>query len=80
MKLLTVIIMKMKMKIIENKFAQVKYYTYLCTEPIKRNHMKKLTVTPETFTEMILGLIKSGVTFDAKEINGVIIIEFSGGY
>ena len=79
MKLLTVII-QMKMKIIENKFAQVIYYTYLCTEPIKRNHMKKLTVTPETFTEMILGLIKSGVTFDAKEINGVIIIEFTGGY
>ena len=29
--------------------------------------MKTLTVSIETFNEMLLGLIKSGVTFDAEE-------------
>lgn len=39
-----------------------------------------LTVTPETFTQMISGLIQSGVTFTAHEKSGEIIIEFTGGY
>jgi hypothetical protein len=39
-----------------------------------------LSVTTETFTSMISGLIASGVTFTAKEINGNIIITFTGGY
>jgi hypothetical protein len=34
----------------------------------------------KTFNEMLLGLIKSGVTFDAEEREGKIIIEFTGGY
>ena len=42
--------------------------------------MKKLTVSQETFNEMLLGLIKSGVTFEATEVNGMIEIEFLGGY
>lgn len=42
--------------------------------------MKKLTVSQETFTEMLLGFIKSGVTFEATEVNGMIEIEFTGGY
>lgn len=39
-----------------------------------------LSVTPETFTGILNGLIASGVTFTAKEINGNIIITFTGGY
>jgi hypothetical protein len=39
-----------------------------------------LSVTTETFTSMISGLIASGVTFTAKEINGNIEIIFLGGY
>ena len=42
--------------------------------------MKKLTVTFDTFTEMILGLIQAGVTFTAEEKNGMIEIIFTGGY
>lgn len=42
--------------------------------------MKKLTVTPETFTYMLSGLIQSGVTFTATEKSGNIEIEFTGGY
>jgi len=42
--------------------------------------MKTLTVSIETFNEMLLGLIKSGVTFDAEEREGKIIIDFTGGY
>jgi len=43
--------------------------------------MKKLTVSLETFNEMILGLIKSGVTFEANEVScGNIEIIFLGGY
>jgi len=42
--------------------------------------MKTLTVSPETFNEMLLGLIKSGVTFNAHEVKGFIIITFTGGY
>jgi len=39
-----------------------------------------LTVSPETFTQMLSGLIQSGVTFEANENNGKIIIKFTGGY
>ena len=42
--------------------------------------MRKLTVSIETFNEMITDLIKSGVTFEAEEREGKIIIEFTGGY
>jgi len=43
--------------------------------------MKTLTVTVETFNGMLLGLIKSGVTFEAQEeIKGMITINFTGGY
>ena len=40
--------------------------------------MRKLSI--ETFNEMITDLIKSGVTFEAEEREGKIIIEFTGGY
>jgi len=42
--------------------------------------MKTLTITPETFGTMILDLIKSGVTFEAEEREGKIIITFTGGF
>jgi len=42
--------------------------------------MKKLTVSHTTFTNMLSGLIASGVTFEAYEKGDVIIIEFTGGY
>ena len=47
---------------------------------IKTYIMKTLTVSIETFNEMLLGLIKSGVTFEAEEREGKIIIDFTGGY
>ena len=40
----------------------------------------KLTVSKETFLEMLTGLIKSGVTFEAIEVDEVIEITFTGGY
>lgn len=42
--------------------------------------MRDLFVSTETFNEMILGLIKSGVTFTSEEKNGGILITFTGGY
>jgi len=42
--------------------------------------MKTLTVSVETFMTMLSGLIKSGVTFEAKEIDDKIFISFTGGY
>jgi len=44
--------------------------------------MRKLTVSVETFTTMLSGLIASGVTFEAHQEGNkdVIIIEFTGGY
>lgn len=43
--------------------------------------MATLTVTKESFTAMILGIIQSGVTFEAKEQgDGSILITFLGGY
>jgi len=43
--------------------------------------MKQLTVTNETFCEMLSGIIESGVTFQAIELpNGDIQITFLGGY
>jgi hypothetical protein len=42
--------------------------------------MRKLTLSTKTFGEIILDLIKSGVTFDAVERDGFIIITFSGGF
>ena len=47
---------------------------------IKTYIMKTLTVSIETFNEMLLGFIKSGVTFKAEEREGKIIIDFTGGY
>ena len=42
--------------------------------------MRQLTVTPETFTTMLSGLIQAGVTFEAKETSYGIEITFTGGY
>ena len=42
--------------------------------------MKTLFVSQESFTEMLSGLIKSGVTFDSKEQDGGILITFTGGH
>ena len=42
--------------------------------------MRELTVSKETFFEMLPDLIKSGVTFEAEEKNDFIIITFNGGY
>jgi len=42
--------------------------------------MKTLEVSKAMFLEMLSGLIESGVTFEAKEINGLILIKFTGGY
>lgn len=42
--------------------------------------MKELTVSPKTFTEMLSGLIASGVTFEAVEKGDYIIVTFTGGY
>lgn len=41
--------------------------------------MKSLTVSQETFIEILSGLIASGVTFEAREKAGDIFIEFTGG-
>ena len=47
----------------------------------KHNTMRKLTVSQKTFTKMLVGLIASGVTFEAEEISeGIIEITFLGGY
>jgi len=47
--------------------------------------MRKLTVSTEVFTSMLLGIIESGVTFKAREVeddhcNKSIEITFDGGY
>ena len=44
-------------------------------------YQNKLTVTVETFTKLMFGLIESGVTFEAEENrDGDITITFLGGY
>ena len=42
--------------------------------------MTTLFVSIATFTEMLSGLIKSGVTFESEEREGGILITFLGGY
>lgn len=42
--------------------------------------MRKLFVSVVTFNEMLSGLIASGVTFEAVEREGMIIVTFDGGY
>jgi len=43
--------------------------------------MRKLVVSQETFTNMLSGLIQSGVTFESNELkDGLIEIIFTGGY
>ena len=42
--------------------------------------MSTLKVTPETFNEMLLGLIKSGVVFEGVEKESWIVITFKGGF
>ena len=43
--------------------------------------MKKLIVTPETFVQIMYGLIESGVTFTAEEnMKGEIEVTFTGRY
>lgn len=40
-----------------------------------------LKVTPETFADMLMGLISSGVVFKSEEDkDGMIVITFTGGY
>ena len=49
----------------------------------KTTTMRKLTVSSERFTEMLSGLIASGVTFEAKQVsdkNDLIEIIFTGGF
>ena len=42
--------------------------------------MRTLTVSQKTFTDMVSGLIQSGVTFEAIEKDNEIIITFTGGF
>ena len=42
--------------------------------------MRTLFVSHTSFTEMIFGLIKSGVTFESEEKDGGILITFTGGF
>jgi hypothetical protein len=44
--------------------------------------MKKLTVSQKAFTNMLLGIIESGVTFEARQIPNSDLIEiiFTGGF
>ena len=42
--------------------------------------MRTLFVSHASFTEMLLGLMKSGVTFESEEQNGGILITFTGGF
>jgi hypothetical protein len=42
--------------------------------------MNTLTISKKGFTEVLLGLIASGVTFEAVELNDYIVITFLGGY
>lgn len=46
-----------------------------------KSNMKKLVVSQATFESMLLGIIQSGVTFEAKEIpGGQIEVIFTGGF
>jgi len=42
--------------------------------------MRTLTLSLKAFTEMLSGLIISGVTFEAEEKDGIVHITFTGGY
>jgi hypothetical protein len=42
--------------------------------------MRKVTISITTFMAMLTGLIASGVTFEAKEVDGFIEVSFTGGY
>ena len=43
--------------------------------------MRKLIVTQSEFTNMVSGLIQSGVTFEAEtNVKGNVVIIFTGGY
>jgi len=42
--------------------------------------MRTLFVSTETFTDMLMDLIITGITFEAEEKNGGILITFTGGY
>ena len=43
--------------------------------------MNKLTVSKESFSTMLLDIIKSGVTFEARENEeGEIVVTFTGGF
>ena len=43
--------------------------------------MNKLTVSKESFSTMLLGIIQSGVTFHAREnSDGDIVVTFTGGF
>jgi len=54
--------------------------TYKSYKP-NRKSVKKLIVSQATFESMLLGIIQSGVTFEAHEIpGGQIEVIFSGGF
>jgi hypothetical protein len=57
----------------------VEIINYICIDN-KTKEMKTLFVSIETFNDMLLGFIKSGVTFESEERNGGILITFTGGY
>jgi hypothetical protein len=40
----------------------------------------KLTISAETFFDMLPKLIASGVTFEAEEVGDSIIVTFTGGF
>ena len=42
--------------------------------------MRTLFVSTETFTEMLMDLIITVITFESEEKNGGILITFTGGY
>jgi len=42
--------------------------------------MKTLVVSKAMFTELLSGIIASGVTFEATEIDGSIKVTFTGGF
>ena len=42
--------------------------------------MMRLTITMDEAVEMIAGFVREGVTFDAVERGGMVVITFTGGF
>ena len=64
---------------LKNQELQYKFCIFV-THKNKNIIMRKLTVSKDTFNEMLLGFIQSGVTFEALEKGEDIVITFLGGY